>query len=317
MTFNNRDSKSLMKKNKIKTIFLDVLKIFKNSFSNFGSNRPVQLAGTTAYFAIFSTAPIIIIIISVFGYITGNSTIREKLFEELELMVGSDSVVLLQNAIDNYKIIENSTLGTIIGVVIFIISATALFSELQNSINFIWRVKVKPNLKVSILNLIRTRVFSFAVILGMGVLLLISIILDASIGLLKEFITSRFSPDFIILAQTINLAFSIGIIMIMTAFIYRFLPDIHVNWSAAWFGAGLTSVLFAVSRLGIGIMLRNSDMGIIYGTAGSIIILLIWVYLVSIIFYFGVELTHQFSLYYGHDNTPRNYAGTFEIHSVE
>lgn len=306
-----------MKKSKVKTLFLDVLKVFKNSFSNFGSNRPVQLAGTTAYFAIFSTVPIIIIIISVFGFITGNSAIREKLFEELEMMMGSDSAELFQSAIDNYQIVENSTLGTLLGAAIFLISATALFSELQNSINFIWRVKVKSSLKVSILNLLRTRAFSFIVILGLGLLLLVSLIVDASIGVLKDFLTTRFSPHFVILAQTINLIFSLGIIAVVTAFVYRFLPDVHVNWSAAWFGAGVTSVLFAIGRLVIGLVLSNSKMGAVYGTAGSIVILMVYVYLVAVIFYFGVELTHQFSLYYGHDNLPRSYAGTFEIHSVE
>lgn len=310
-------SVSLMKKKSVKTIIVDVLKIFRNSFRNFGTNRPVQLAGTTAYFAIFSTAPIIIIIISVFGYLTGNSAMRGKVFEELEQLIGSSSAKLLQEAISNYKVIENSTVGTIIGIVVFLVSATALFSELQASINYIWRVKVKSTLKVSLLNLLRTRIFSFAVILGLGILLLVSMIIDASIGVLRDFLTTRFSLHFVILAQTINLIFSVGIVAVITAFVYRYLPDVHVNWSAAWFGAAVTSILFAIGRLLIGVMLRNSDMGVVYGAAGSIVILLVWVYLVSLIFYFGVELTHQYSLYFGHDNLPRNYAGTFEIHSVE
>ena len=306
-----------MKKNKIRTIFFDILKIFRNSFKNFGTNRPVQMAGTTAYFAIFSLAPIIIIIISVFGYLTGNSTMREKLFEELELMLGSDSSKLLQEAISNYQVVENSTIGTIIGVIIFMVSATALFSELQNSLNFIWRVKVKSSLKVSILNLLRTRLFSFVVILGLGFLLLVSILIDTSINVLKNFLIEHFSPDFVILAQTVNLVFSLGLVTIVTAFIYRYLPDVHVDWSAAWFGAVITSIIFAGSRFLIGAFLSGSNLGVVYGTAGSIVVILVWVYIVSLIFYFGVELTHQFSLYYGHSNLPRNYAGTFEIHSVE
>ncbi len=306
-----------MKKNKLKTIFSDVLNIFKNSFRSFGKNRPVQLAGTTAYFAIFSTAPVILIIISIFGFITGNSAVREQLFTEIEGTVGSDSAELLKNAIDNYNIVENSTLGTIVGAIIFIVSATALFSELQNSINYIWRVKVKGNLKVSLLNVLRQRAFSFAVIFGLGILLLASLIVDASINILNEFLVSRFSEHFIVLAQTINLIISLGVVTLATAFVYRYLPDIHVNWSAAWFGAAATSVLFAIGRWIIGTILSRSEMGVIYGTAGSIVVILIWVFFVSIIFYFGVELTHQFSLYYGHNNLPRSYAGTFEIHSVE
>lgn len=306
-----------MKKNRIKSIFINLFNIFKYAIKNFGSNRPVQMAGTTAYFAIFSLAPIIIIIISVFGYITGISTIREKLFEEIELMIGSESSKLLQDAIKNYNVVENSTIGTIIGIIIFLVSATALFSELQNSINFIWRVKVKSTLKVSLLNVLKTRLFSFAVILGLGFLLLVSMLVDTSINILKDFLVDQFNPDFIIFTQTANLLFSIGLVIIVTAFIYRYLPDLHVEWSAAWFGAIVTSLIFAGSRLAIGAFLSSSNLGVVYGAAGSIVVILVWVYIISFIFYFGVELTHQYSLFYGHNNIPRNYAGTFEIHSVE
>lgn len=308
---------SLMKKSKIKTFSLDILKIFSSSFKCFGTNRPVQMAGTTAYFAMFSLAPILIIIISVFGYVTGNVTMRDKVFEELESLMGSDSAGFLKEAITNYNVVENSVIGTIVGIVVFLVSATALFSELQNSINFIWRVKVKSSLKVSVLNLLRTRLFSFAVILGMGFLLLVSILVDASIGILNDFLTDHFNPDFIILAQTVNVFLTLGLIAIVTAFIYRYLPDLHVEWSAAWFGAFITTILFAVGRFAVGQFVSNSNLGVVYGAAGSIVVILVWVYIVSFIFYFGVELTHQFSLYYGHNNLPRNYAGTFEIHSVE
>jgi membrane protein len=306
-----------MKKNKIRSVFVDLFTIFKNTFKNFGTNRPVQMAGTTAYFAIFSMAPILIIIIAVIGYITGKSTVREKLFEDIEVVLGSESTMFLQEAINNYNVIENSTLGTIVGIIVFIISATALFTQLQNSINFIWRVKVKNSLKISVINLLRTRLFSFIVILGLGLLFLASLIVDASIKILRDFLVSQFSPHFIILVESINLIVSLSIVAVVTAFIYRFLPDVHVNWSASWFGAAFTSVFFAIGRIIIGIVLRNSEMGIVYGAAGSFIIILIWIFFVSIIFYFGVELTHQFSRHHAHDNRPRNYAGTFEIHSVE
>jgi membrane protein len=306
-----------MKKNKLKTIFFDILKIFKYSFSNFGSNRPVQLAGTTAYFAIFSIAPVLIIIISVFGYVSGNLAVRQNLFDELEVLIGEESSEFLMESIENYNIFENSLVGSIIGIVVFVISATALFSELQNSINYIWRVKVKTSLKLSLLNILRTRLFSFVVILGLGFLFLVSLIIDASIGFLKEFLIIRFSSHFIFLAQTVNLVISLGIITVLIAFVYRYLPDVHVNWSAAWFGAVITSALFIAGRFLIGMLISQSNLGVVYGAAGSFVVILVWVYIVSLIFYFGVELTHQFSLYYGHNNLPRNYAGTFEIHSVE
>ncbi len=156
--------------------------ILRKSFSHFGANNPVNLAGTTAYFAIFSIAPILVIIVSVFGFFAGDLAMRTKLFAELEVLIGNESTRLLQNAIDNYQITEHSGLGAIIGVVFFLVSATTLFTMLQNSINYIWRIRVKSNLKLSILKLIKDRLLSFGVILSLGFVLLISLIVDASIA---------------------------------------------------------------------------------------------------------------------------------------
>lgn len=157
-----------MEKNKILKFFIHGYKILKNSLLHFDSNWPFQLAGTTAFFAIFSTVPILIIIISVFGFFINDEIIRQKLFNELNILVGQESSQLLQNAIDNYQITKNSGIGAIIGGIIFLFSATTLFSTLQNSINFIWRIQAKANVKMGILNLIKTRILSFGVILSLG-----------------------------------------------------------------------------------------------------------------------------------------------------
>jgi len=161
---------------KLKKATVQGLRIFKHSVSNFGTNRPVEHAGTTAYFAIFSLVPILIIIISVFGLLAGDEVIREKLFEEITTLLGKESTSVLRNAIENYNITENSGLGTLIGAGIFLVSATTLFTAVQNSINYIWRIQIRSNLKMSVLNLIKTRFLSFAVILFLGLVLLISLI---------------------------------------------------------------------------------------------------------------------------------------------
>ncbi|SMO58253.1 membrane protein [Saccharicrinis carchari] len=306
-----------MKKSKLKDSVNNAFSIIKKSALNFGSNRPMDLAGTTAYFAIFSIVPIIIIIISVFGYLTGEASIRQKLFEELNVLIGSNSTALLKDAIENYQITENSTFGTILGVSFFLVSATTLFSSLQNSINYIWRVQVKSDLKTNIFKLLKDRVLSFGMILSLGFILLVSLILDASIAFLKDFLATYFSPKFIVLAQLTNVVLTLAIITCVFAFIYRFLPDVKVKWSAAWFGAFLTAILFTLGKFLIGLFIGSSNMGAVYGTAGAFIAILIWIFYASLIFYFGVELSNQYSRFYKHNIKPLNFAVPFEINTLK
>jgi len=295
----------------------NIFRIFRKTFVHFGENNPVNMAGTTAYFAIFSMAPILVIIISVFGFFTGDETMRTKLFDELNVLIGQESTQLLENAIRNYQITENSGIGAIIGVVFFLISATTLFSVMQNSINYIWRIKVRSSLKQGALKLAKDRIFSFGVILSLGFVVLVSLIIDASISFLKDFLRTYFSPNFVFLAQLANIVLSLAVITAVFALIYRFLPDVKVKWRASWFGAVFTAILFVIGKFIIGIIIGNSNLGAVYGAASSFVVILMWIYFVSIIFYFGVELTHQYSRFYKHDNRPVNYAIPFEINAVE
>lgn len=306
-----------MEKVKVTKVLSSAFEILKKSLLNFGSNRPVQLAGTTAFFAIFSTAPILIIIISVFGFFTNDVIIRQKLFEELNVLVGQESTQLLKNAIDNYQIAKNSGVGAIIGVVIFLFSATTLFSTLQDSINFIWRVQVKANIKMGILNLVKTRILSFGVILCLGFVLLVSLIIDVSIAFLKDFLSGYFSPDLIFIAQLVNAFLSFGIITAVFALIYRFLPDVSVKWNASWVAAIVASLLFTGGKYLIGYIIGSSNLGVVYGATSSFVVVLVWIYYVSLIFYFGVELSHQYSLFHHHNNKPAKFAVPFEINKVQ
>lgn len=276
----------------------------------------MQLAGNTSFLAIFSIAPILIIIISVFGFIVGDETIKYKLFNELDKLIGPDSSQTLEQAIENYKITQESTVGTIIGIVFFLVSATTLFSALQDSINFIWRVRVKSNLKMGVLKVLKDRVFSFGIILSMGFILLISLIFDVLITTLREIIASYFSPDFVILAKSTNMVIAIVITAGVFLLIYRFLPDVHVKWSASIYGALLTSIFITGGKFLIGLILSNSKLGTVYGSASSFIGILIWIYYTSLIFYFGVELSRQYSIFYKHNNKPLDFAIPFEITKV-
>ena len=204
-------------------------------------------------------------------------------------------------------------MGTVMGITFFLVSASALFSAMQNSINYIWRVKIKSKIKWGILNVLKTRLLSFGVILSLGFVLLVSLIVDASIAFLKDFLTTQFSPDFVVLTQVVNVVVSLAIIAGIFALIYKYLPDLNVEWSASWYGAIITSILFALGKVAIGMVIGNSNLGVVYGAAGSFAVILVWIFFVSIIFYFGVELTCQFSEYFKHKNTPAKFAATFKI----
>lgn len=306
-----------MKQNKAAILIEDYWKILKQSGSHFMTNDPLQLAGTTSYFSIFSIAPILIIIISIFGFVVGDDTLKYKLFNELDSLIGPESSQTLERAIENYQISQDSTVGTIIGIIFFLISATTLFSALQNSINFIWRVKVKSNLKMGLLKVLKDRLFSFGVILSLGFVLLISLVIDVLITTLKQFMASYFNPDFVMLAQVANVVVAIVVTTGVFLLIYRFLPDVNVKWSASFYGALLTSILIAGGKFLIGLILSHSNLGMVYGAASSFIGILIWIYYAALIFYFGVELSRQYSIYYNHENKPVNYAVPFEITTVE
>ena len=305
-----------MKKKRIKRKLKDYYGITKHAALNFGSNNSLNLAGTTAYFASFSLAPILIIIISLFGFIVGDDTMRGKLFEELNTLIGRESSQVLQNAIDNYEITKDSGIGAIVGIIFFLVSATTLFGIMQSSINYIWRVQVKSNIKMNILKLLRDRLFSFGVILSLGFLLLVSLIIDASIAFLRDFLSSHFGPDLTVLAQIVNLVISLAIVATIFTIIYRYLPDVKVHWSASWFSGIFTAILFSVGKIAIGMIIGSSNMGVVYGAIGSFIVILIWIYYAAFIFYFGVELARQFSLFYNHDNEPLNFAVPFKIVQV-
>ncbi|MDY0104455.1 MAG: YihY/virulence factor BrkB family protein [Lentimicrobium sp.] len=306
-----------MKIQKVKTALTDTFKIWKATVLNIGDSNIIDLSGTTAYFAIFSIAPILIIIIAVFGFVIGDDAIRYKLFEELNVLIGQDSSKLLNEAIDNYQISDKKGIGTAVGIVLFLVSATTLFATIQNSINYIWRIKVKDNLKMNIIKLLKDRVLSFGVILSLGFVLLVSLVIDAVVAFLKDILTQFLTPDFVVLAQILNIALSLGIVAVVFTLIFRFLPDVKVRWNASWFAGFFTAFLFSLGKILIGLLIGNNSMGAVYGAVSAFIAILAWVYYASIIFYIGVELSRQYSLYYKHDNEPSNYAVPFRISVIK
>jgi membrane protein len=299
---------------KVKENLRAVQKILKNSFIKYKKDDPIRLGGTTAYFTIFAIAPILIIIISIFGLIFEEQTISDKIYNELNVLIGSQGADFIKTIVQNFRETERDLLGTIIGVAVFLIASTTFFNVLQNSLNFIWRVRAKP--KNNLFKSLKDRLLSFGLILSIGFILLVSLVIDAALSFLKEFLNNYLQNYTYILIRLLNFIISFGILTFVFALIYRFLPDTKIRWRVTWIGSVITAILFTIGKYLIGLILGASNINVMYGAAGSVVVFILWVFYSSIILFFGAEITQQYAEYYNYEIKPKNYAVQIEINEV-
>ena len=266
----------------------------------------MKLAASLSYYTIFAMAPLLIIIISLVGSIFGRDAAQGTVYTELRDLVGSDAALQIQEIIANLQNSHNTTIGTIIGIIILIIGATGLFTEIQSSINFIWSVKAKP--KKSWLKYLINRGLSFILVLTLGFLLVLTLIADTVLSVLGDKLNDFFPNATVYLVNTLNLALLLVTITSLFLVIYKVLPDAIISWRDALVGSVFTALLFLGGRYIITLYLGKSGLGVTYGAAASIIIILSWVYYSSVILYFGAEFTRAFALETGHGIKPKTTA---------
>ncbi|MBE0661354.1 MAG: YihY/virulence factor BrkB family protein [Bacteroidales bacterium] len=291
-----------------------VLRLLKLAARKYRKDNPVQLAGTTAFFAVFAMAPLIIIIVSVAGLLLGQEQIQAKLFDEINSFLGNQSTEYIQSIVENFQNKRTNIIATIVGFVIFIFISTTFFTVLQKSLNDIWGIRAKP--KHNFLKTLYDRLISFGLILSLGFIMLVSLIIDAALSLFQDFMHDRF-PDFtILLIEAGNFILSFGIIWVIFAMIYRFLPDVHIKWRVTWIGALITTFLFIIGKALISFGIGSTNISSIYGAAGSLVVILLWVFYSSLIFFFGAEITQQYAEMYSHTIKPKDFAVRVEINEV-
>lgn len=298
----------------MKEKFKQVFRLLKRAARKYDKDNPLQLAGTTAYFAVFAMAPLIIIIVSVAGILLGQDQIQTKLFQEINNFLGDQSTQYIRNLVENFQNTRKSIIGTIVGFVIFIFIATTFFAVLQKSLNYIWGIRAKP--KHNLLKALYDRLISFGLILSLGFIMLVSFIVDAAISIFKDFMHDKFPNLTILIIEVGNYIISFAIVMLIFAMIYRFLPDAHIKWRVTWVGAFITALLFVIGKALISFGLGSTNIGAIYGAAGSLVVILLWVFYSSLIFFFGAEITQQYAEMYSHDIKPKDYAVKVEISEV-
>jgi len=276
-----------------KKIFLAL----KKAGSQFASDNAIKLSASLSYYTIFALAPLLILIISLVGLFLGADAVRGKIYGEINDVVGNAAALQIQEIIQNIRATKHTVAGTIIGFITLLIGATGVFTEIQDSINYIWSIKAKP--KKGWLKLLTNRLLSFSLIVSLGFLLLVSLMINAMMDVLSEHLKIYFADATVYIFYVLNLMMIFVVISCLFAVIFKVLPDATIRWKDAFVGASLTAILFIIGKFLISFYLGRSNIGVTYGTAASVIIILLWVYYSAIILYFGAEFTHVYALNYG------------------
>jgi len=293
----------------------NIWEILKNSFKGFGDDNVAVLSSSLAYYTVFSLAPLLIVIISLSGLFLGKDAAEGKVYSTLSGFVGHDTAIQLQDMITHASLSGKSEVAVIIGIVTLVIGATTVFAQIQNSINNIWGLKPKP--KRGWLKLLKNRFLSFSIILGLGFLLLVSLSISTLIDEFSNSLKTYFPDVTVIVFYIINLVITLIVTALIFGAIFKILPDAKIKWRDVATGAIVTAVLFMLAKFGISFYITKSNVGSTYGAAGSLVILLLWVYFSAMILYFGAEFTKAYAIKFGSQIYPDDYAVTTKTVEVE
>jgi membrane protein len=280
----------------------ETIDVLKQTFSEWMEDQAPTLGAALAYYTVFSLAPLLIISISIAGLVFSKEAAQGQIFDQLRGLLGDESGRAMEVMVQNASA-EPATglVATLLGFVTLLFGASGVFAQLQMSLNTIWGVQPKPGR--GILGIIQDRILSFGFILVVGFLLLVSLLLTAAIA----FVGHRFGdmvPGMEALVQILNSIFSLAVIALLFAMIFKFLPDAKIAWRDVWIGAFITAALFTLGKFALGLYLGRSGVGSSYGAAGSLIVLLLWVFFSSQIVFFGAEFTQVYANRFGSRVAP-------------
>ena len=279
--------------------------LLRETFREWREDGANRLAAALAYYTTFSLAPLLVLVIAIAGLAGGREAAQTQTMAQVEDLLGADGREFIEGMIDSASQPETGLTATFIGAVTLLFGALGVFGELQNSLNTIWEVKPKPakGWMDGIKRFIVRRLLSFTMVVGIGFLLLASLVVSAVVSALGEYIGNRWPmADFWL--SLINFVISFLVVTFLFAMIFKFLPEIKIAWKDVWLGAAVTSALFSLGKFLIGLYLGRSEVGNTFGAAGSLAILLIWVYYSAQILFFGAEFTQVYANRYGSKIVP-------------
>lgn len=275
--------------------------VLKQAGSQFSTDNCPRLAAALGYYTVFSLPPLLVITVTLLGYFYDPAQIRDYLAEQTGGAIGAEQI---QTMVESARDSGSGTIATIVGILGLLIGATAVVAQLQDAMNTVWQVQPDKE-HGGVKRLLIKRVLSFGMILGIAFLLLVSLVLSAVVSALGQSVSGNVGGDFWPpVFQALNFVVSLGVVTLLFAAMYKILPDAEVEWRDVWIGAFLTAVLFALGKLALGIYFAQANPGSTYGAAGSIALILIWVYYSAMIFFFGAEFTQAFARYRGHRIVP-------------
>jgi len=272
------------------------LALFKSTWSEFSEDKAQRLGAALAYYTVFSIAPLLLIAIAIAGIVFGQKAAQGQIQQQLAGTLGAGTAHAIDMMVANAAKPKTSTLATIVGVVTLILGAAGVFGQLQEALDTIWNVEGKKS--AGFMAMIKDRFLSMGMVFGIGFLLLVSLVLDAAISAMGKYAGARL-PGGEALLQGVQLIVSFALVTVLFALIFKYLPHTNVAWHDVWFGAVFTSILFVLGKFGLGLYIGKASVGSAYGAAGSLVIILIWVYWSAQILFFGAEFTQVYARTHG------------------
>lgn len=280
--------------------------LLKATFWEWWNDNTFRLAASLAFYTVFSLAPSLVIAVAIAGIFFNEAQARAHIAHQLGDLIGGEGGRAVAQVLKNSRGVSGNPLAVFAGVLTLILGSTAVFAELQSALNFIWDIEVKPE-RSMIMSFVRDRLLSFALVLAVGFLLLVSLLLSAALSAVQGYMQGR-APFMPWIWQAVNLILSFGMATVLFALIYKYLPDVKITWKDVGIGAAVTAFLFSAGKLLIGLYLGRAAIASMYGAAGSLVILLFWVYYSALICFFGAEFTQVYARRYGSKIRPQDHA---------
>lgn len=277
------------------------LEMIKQTFVDWTDDKGPRLGASLSYYTVFSMAPLLLLVISIAGLVFGPAAAEGRIFGELRGLLGSDASRLVQTVVAKASRPRHGILGTVISVGVLVIGATGVVVELQDALNSVWKIAPKPNRGVW--GVIRTRLISVAMILTLGFLLLVSLVVSAALAALGGWLRGL-AGGAVAVGWILDVAVSFSVIATLIALIYKVLPDAVISWRDVWIGAAVTALLFLLGKYLIGLYIGRASVGSAFGAAGSLAVLLVWVYYSAQIMLLGAEFTRVFANRFGSKVRP-------------
>lgn len=290
---------------------LTFFQIIIDSVKDFASSDSMTFAASTAFYTIFSLPALLIIVLNIGATFYSKNDVREELLDQIGELIGQGSVETLDEIMQNVTLEDQVFWSQMIGIAILVFSATTVFVSLQNSINHIWHIKPKP--EKGVLKFAMNRFLSFSMVASIGFLLIVSLVADAVLVIVLNYFSNLFDENILIFAGIANVILAQSLMVLVFGLMYKILPDARVRWKDVWLGAFVTMLLFALGKYLIGVYLGNADVGNYYGTAGSLVVVLIWVYYSVVIFLFGAQITYYIAENIGGNIIPSSQAVKVEL----